>query len=336
MEVLVTALGMGLLHSLWIGLLAYLGVRLLSPLLSSAGARYRLAYGGLWFVVLSSVAAGWLSYGEPSVCDRFVDAGALVIAQWNAGVPDAGLFVTYLAPAAAPYLLLAYALSLPLVLLGFYRDYHRSRFLARRGLTPAPAAWTTGLTTAPCFLSDHAGEVMTVGLRRPVVLFPRALANQLTPDEARSILLHELGHLRHADHWLNHPQQLLRRLAWFHPAVAALSRLADREREYRCDDFVTARTADRRTYATALLTVAGYRHQPANALLLAATKTAFTRRIHRLFAPDSPAPTRRGGFSLLFALTLGLVLAGNLYLEPVATDCPGTDTAALTVVMPGL
>ena len=76
------------------------------------------------------------------------------------------------------------------------------------------------------------------GLFRPVILLPRALAEQLSPAQLRAVLLHETFHLRRGDIWVNCAQALLQILYWWHPLVWLANTRIRRVREEAVDDAV--------------------------------------------------------------------------------------------------
>ena len=331
-----TAFGLALLHSSWIGALAYVLVRAGAPLLPSPGARYRLAYAGLLALGAGFLVAFYRNYDASPVCENLL-VGSVSLTELTALSPTLSPDKTWLVrlqdfvPGLAPWLSLFYACGLLPATAFLLRDHHRSTRLKTTGVSPLPAAWTAGLAAefaahpatrrVRCYLSDRADAVMTLGFWNPVIVFPFALATRLTPAMARTILLHEIGHLRAWDHLLNYPQQLLRTVFFYHPAAHALCRLIDREREHRCDDFVVRRYPNRTTYATALVTVARASLYPQNTLAMSASKTPFSTRIQRLFHGETP---RRNtfGFSLLFLAVLGL---GHLSFTTLGADAGAVD-----------
>ena len=97
---------------------------------------------------------------------------------------------------------------------------------------------------------------MTWGLRRPVILVP---AGSVGWSEAtkRSVLLHELGHIRRGDSLV----QLLGRLAcavyWFHPLVWLAARQMRKTSERAADDAVLSANIAPPEYAEHLVAIAG-------------------------------------------------------------------------------
>jgi beta-lactamase regulating signal transducer with metallopeptidase domain len=95
-----------------------------------------------------------------------------------------------------------------------------------------------------------------IGLIDPVVVIPPWMLEELSSDELRQILLHELAHLRRRDDWTNLAQQVVKALFFFHPAVWWIEKRISLEREMACDDAVIAETARPRAYAECLRRIA--------------------------------------------------------------------------------
>jgi beta-lactamase regulating signal transducer with metallopeptidase domain len=312
-----TAFGLALFHSLWIGGLLYVAVRAIFPLLKTPAARHHLAYGALLSLVPAFGLSTYFLYDPTPVCENLLATAtpSLLTPAVAANHGWSEWIATFL-PAYAPWLSALYLVGLLPALIFLLRDQGRVQALRTQGVSELPGSWAEQLgdelarhpTTRRVryFLSEQAGEVMTLGFWSPIIVFPVALVNELSPEMARTILLHEIAHLRHYDHWLNYPQQLIRTFFFFHPAAHALCRLIDREREHRCDDWVAARCTDRRTYATALVTVARSSHVPQNHLVMSATKTPFSARIQRLFLGEDRQKDGKFIFTVLLAVLLGL------------------------------
>ncbi|MEM6771639.1 MAG: M56 family metallopeptidase, partial [Bacteroidota bacterium] len=231
----------------------------------------------------------------------------------------------------APWVSLVYLFGLLPAAVYLLRDQRRVHFLSTTGLTELPGSWTNKIVQelsdhpatkrVKTYFSAHANEVMTLGFWSPVIVFPVALINALSPEMARTILLHEIAHLRHYDHWLNYPQQFIRTLFFYHPVAHGLCRIIDQEREHRCDDWVAARCQDRRTYATALVTVARSSINPSNTLVMSATKTPFSQRIQRLFQGEE----QRSGHAAFSLLLASLLAVGHLSFTSLGADAGAVD-----------
>jgi hypothetical protein len=100
--------------------------------------------------------------------------------------------------------------------------------------------------------SDRVQVPAAIGLVDPVVVIPTWMMDEVSSDELKQILLHELAHLRRRDDWTNLAQQVVKALFFFHPAVWWIEKKISLEREMACDDAVIAETARPRAYAECL------------------------------------------------------------------------------------
>src|SRR5579862_7076518 len=100
--------------------------------------------------------------------------------------------------------------------------------------------------------SENVEVPAAIGLVEPVIVLPKWLIQELSPEELEQILLHEFAHLRRRDDWTNLIQQLVKALFFFHPAVWWIERKVSLEREMACDDAVVAEAASPRSYAQCL------------------------------------------------------------------------------------
>lgn len=318
-----TAFGFALFHSLWMGALLYVLVRTIAPLLPNTTSRYALAYLALWALFVGVGYAFYDGYYVASICENVLvqaqptGSNAILGVTQLSQVGSTGLS-EWLSP-VAPWFSLLYALGLVPACCLLFRAQARINRLKHEGLRDLPAEWTHGLDellaahpltrSVKVALSAYASEVMTLGFWSPVIVFPIALANNLSPAMARTLLMHEIAHIRRMDHLLNYPQQIIRVLFFYHPAVHALCRFIDREREHRCDDWVTNQGQDRQVYASALVTVARHFNTLStsqNPLAMSATKTPFASRIHRLFSAEKTPKSGQFALSVLVFALLGI------------------------------
>jgi beta-lactamase regulating signal transducer with metallopeptidase domain len=95
-----------------------------------------------------------------------------------------------------------------------------------------------------------------IGFFRPAILIPDWTLQELSAEELRVVLLHEIAHLERRDDWTNLAQKLIRTAFFFHPAVWWIERRLNVEREMACDDAVLAKTANPQAYAECLVSLA--------------------------------------------------------------------------------
>jgi len=178
------------------------------------------------------------------------------------------------------------------------------------------------------------------GLFGPVILLPRALAEQLPPDQLRTVLLHELIHLRRGDPWLSLVQTLFQILYWWHPLLWLANARIRRAREEAVDDAVMlALEGNAEAYAPTLLQVArlALSHPPVSLGLVGIleSRSFLRQRIERLL---DFRPPRKAGLTLAsvfsvaafaaLALPMGQAPAPAQKLEPAAIELASALTAA--------
>jgi BlaR1 peptidase M56 len=101
------------------------------------------------------------------------------------------------------------------------------------------------------------------GLRRPTLVLPRELAHALNPGDLRTVLLHELAHIKRRDLLWEWIPAIARLLYFFHPAAHYIVYRTRLERELACDQaamVLTDQTAAR--YASTLVEVVSWSSQP--------------------------------------------------------------------------
>jgi Zn-dependent protease with chaperone function len=86
--------------------------------------------------------------------------------------------------------------------------------------------------------SNKVNSPVVFGFFEPVILLPFALCNQLTVNEIKLILLHELAHIIRNDYLLNFVQTIANIILWFNPFNHLLSKSLSLQREIACDELV--------------------------------------------------------------------------------------------------
>ncbi|MCY2965666.1 MAG: M56 family metallopeptidase [Planctomycetota bacterium] len=187
------------------------------------------------------------------------------------------------------------------------------------------------LATVPALVwCDRTVVPVVVGIARPVILLPAAIATNLRPELIESLLSHELAHIRRWDLAVNLMQRLIEALLFFHPVVWYVSSRVSAERENACDDLVLCAGWPRLHYAEALLQMAeSVTSRPGAtaftaAGLVAATgesNSQFKRRVLRLLGHEESARLgwSRGGVSVLLAIAaivVGIPIAVGAWNGP--------------------
>jgi bla regulator protein blaR1 len=102
-------------------------------------------------------------------------------------------------------------------------------------------------------VSDAAIEPGVFGIVRPVLVWPRDLAEHLTGEQIDGVLIHELAHVRRHDNLTAALHLAVETVFWFFPPVWWLERQLVRERELACDRAAMTAGSDPKEYAEGIL-----------------------------------------------------------------------------------
>jgi hypothetical protein len=171
--------------------------------------------------------------------------------------------------------------------------------------------------------SKDVDRPSVIGFFSPRILIPEELFARLTTAEFGQIVLHEVGHLRRRDDWINLLQKLSLVLVPLNPVLMWIERRLCLERELACDDDVLRLTKAPKAYATCLTNLAEQRlgrklgHRAA-ALSLGAweKKSELARRVHSILLGGKtmgPAQAR---------LVMGVLVLGLLGGSAELARCP--------------
>ena len=83
------------------------------------------------------------------------------------------------------------------------------------------------------------------GIFRPVLLVPEGITDRLTPAQWKTILTHELCHVRRRDNLTAAIHMAIEAIFWFHPLVWWIGKRLIDERERACDEEVLLAAGDR-------------------------------------------------------------------------------------------
>ena len=277
------ALAATLLHSLWQGALAALGLMLVLKCVPRSAANLRYGWGvAAMAALVAAMAITFLASFEPhaqagdhvAATQAGLVAGALDPAVAAVSVPDLDeVVVSWQAWVVAGWLCGAVFFtlrlggacwgvrqlrktSLPIVDAELQHCFERVR--ARLGLSGSVILRASRVIESP----------LTLGWWKPVVLIPVSMTSALPPNHWEPIFAHELMHVRRCDFFFNLVMVGLRSALFYHPAVAWMVRQIQVEREAACDGQVVRTTGyrSRVSYASALLAVDEWRRRFRNDL----------------------------------------------------------------------
>jgi beta-lactamase regulating signal transducer with metallopeptidase domain len=184
--------------------------------------------------------------------------------------------------------------------------------------------------------SDRVSMPIACGVLRPAIVLP-VDADNWHDARIRSVLLHELAHVRRRDCLTQLIVDAAVALLWFHPLAWAARRAVRRERERACDDLVLVAGTDAPEYASHLLDVARAAHgQPSGLVMSGGVAMARASELEgRLMAILDTTRARQA----LTARTLATVLMVTVAIvTPMSAldlwHAPGT--AAQAVLAPPL
>lgn len=187
-------------------------------------------------------------------------------------------------------------------------------------LSPALAAIVRSSRRRVRILASTEAQVpAAIGLGRAAVVLPAWALDELSEEDLRAILVHELTHLERRDDWTNLLQKAVRAVLFFHPAVWWIESRLSIEREMACDDAVVAATGNPRAYAGCLIGLlergcARRGWSVAQAAVARARDAA--QRIAQILSPGRPASVRMGRTAPVMAAGLSAACLGMALVAP--------------------
>jgi hypothetical protein len=167
--------------------------------------------------------------------------------------------------------------------------------------------------------STDVDRPSVIGFFSPRILIPEELFARLTTAEFGQIVLHEVGHLRRADDWINLLQKLSLVVFPLNPVLMWIERRLCLERELACDDNVLRLTKAPKAYATCLTNLAEHRLSRRAAVLSLGAwekRSELARRVHSIL---------RGGQGMgriQARVVMGVLVLGLLGGSAELARCP--------------
>jgi beta-lactamase regulating signal transducer with metallopeptidase domain len=151
-----------------------------------------------------------------------------------------------------------------------------------------------GVRPPPVLLTDRAASPFLWCLLRPRLVVPSALVDSLGDDAVRSVIAHELAHLKRRDHWVGWLELAAGIVWWWNPVYWLARREARDSAELACDAWVVwALPGSRKAFAEALIEVCQRFTEyeaPAPALGMSGggRQAFFRRRLHMILLESVP------------------------------------------------
>jgi len=136
----------------------------------------------------------------------------------------------------------------------------------------------------PVMTSPDRLEPGVFGIRKPILLLPEGIGDRLAAEQLRSILAHELCHVRRHDNLAAAIHMLVESIFWFHPLVWWIGKRLVEERERACDEEVVRMGNEPHVYAEGILNVCKFYLQSPMACASGVTGSDLKKRIEAIVA----------------------------------------------------
>jgi beta-lactamase regulating signal transducer with metallopeptidase domain len=297
-----------LISSVWQGMVLAAGVGLCLRLLPRTTAAVRSSAWTAVFAVLALLPFFYVFAAEPAASAGTRGAMLHVDVRWSYAI--AGLWLALSLYRAAQLAISAFRL----------RAIWKRTIPVDAGAACVSHFADAGLRKVQICTSVDVSSPSVIGFFSPRILIPTTLFESLTAPELEQIVLHEMGHLRRGDDWINLLQKLGLVLFPLNPVLMWIERRLCVEREMACDDDVLRVTRAPKAYAQCLTNLAEQRlDQPIASLSLGAweRQSELSRRIYSIL--------RRGeGMGRTQArVVLGVLVLALLGGATEVSRCPG-------------
>jgi uncharacterized protein (TIGR03435 family) len=131
-------------------------------------------------------------------------------------------------------------------------------------------------------VSAEAMEPGIFGIVRPALIWPERISEELSDAQLRSILAHELWHVRRRDNLCAAAHMLVEALFWFHPLVWWVGARLLEERERACDEEVLRLGNDAEAYAEGILSACKFCIESPLSCVAGVAGSNLKRRIARI------------------------------------------------------
>ncbi|MCL2624522.1 MAG: M48 family metalloprotease, partial [Planctomycetaceae bacterium] len=178
------------------------------------------------------------------------------------------------------------------------------------------------------YACENMATPAVCGFFRPMILIPEAMLEQLSDEQLRWVLLHELAHVRRCDLQTALVQRLAVILHFYNPVVWIASYCMNHLRESACDDLALAAdtTISRKTIGDALLRIVEYSAavpaagRPIRGMLgLFDFAGSVRHRLRRLLDQKRKLHTKTGAASMTLIILMTVLLVPQWQAMPTAS-----------------
>lgn len=231
-----------------------------------------------------------------SIGQQFEWRTAPSIAQWpvstvtEIGMPFTVAPAVSVPPGTAPRVNMVPAMLFSLWLFGFlvslwfwFRSWRRARKAVKAASLVGPDLQVNGISVRVLYSKTRL-EPAVIGIVRPALLLPDGIADRMTADQLKAIVIHELCHVRHRDNLGTAVYMAAETLFWFYPLVRWIGKRLFDERERACDEEVLRHVKEPHIYAEGILRVCRlYLESPA-AIAAGVTSSDLRKRIREIIS----------------------------------------------------
>jgi beta-lactamase regulating signal transducer with metallopeptidase domain len=162
-------------------------------------------------------------------------------------------------------------------------------------------------------ISQAALSPATCGLLRPKILLPASMLARLSADKLRTVLIHELAHIKRGDLWVNLAQNVLQAVYFYNPLLWLANAVVRRVREQAVDEMVLACLGDQaKSYSKTLVDIAEMAFaRPSLGLRpigVVESRKALAGRIRHITTRPFPKTARLGVRGVMAVLIIAAVL----------------------------
>lgn len=328
-EPLLWTTGWVLLNSLWL-VTAVWGIhwfiqRVLRR--ASARTRYRAACIMLAVLLVSLVLLGWIVWTKKPVTDwvippqKLLDSGG----RWSSLANEKNSWLTAVIGMVTPVSVVVAALWILAAagsMVWLLVSWRRVQKLLRSGWPVSDAELPQIHELQTRLIPGRKVQVRltraltgpaTAGWMQPVILLPESTVQNLTVDQMRCVLAHELAHIQRRDYLVNLGQTMCDLVLVYHPLAWRISADIRNIREECCDDIAAAVAGGVKQYGKALLAMDELAER--SKLAQQVTGGSLYDRVERLIrsrnTPDRESPTR---FAVSIVLACVVLLGATIVL----------------------
>jgi beta-lactamase regulating signal transducer with metallopeptidase domain/peroxiredoxin len=187
-------------------------------------------------------------------------------------------------------------------------------------------------------LSTNMASPAVCGLFRPTILLPEHLVDKLNDEQLRSVLIHELAHIKRCDLWVNLIQTLLQIVYFYNPFVWLANAMVRRVREQAVDEMVlVALGGESDSYSNTLIDIGEMAFWRPNLSLrlvgVVESKKALAQRIKHIATRPIPKSAKLGIVGLTAVVIIGALLLPMARAQKRSRTQGGTNTKSIEPVV---